>query len=53
MTYYLMVVTPEFLSEKKDTVEQIKEAVVEWDVMDDEGKRIPPLEIADRLPVTF
>jgi hypothetical protein len=51
--YLVNVITPAFVAEKTDMVAQIKEAVVAWDVLDEDGKPIPPAEIADHLPLAF
>lgn len=51
--YLVNVVTPAFVTEKTDMVAQIKEAVVAWDVLDDEGQPIQPAKIAEHLPLAF
>lgn len=51
--YRINVVTPAFIASETSPVEQIKEMVVDWDILDDQGNHIPPAEIADQLPIPF
>ena len=51
--YRINAVTPAFISSDLSPVEQIKAVVADWEVLDDEGRHIPPEEIADKLPVAF
>lgn len=53
VTYLVNVVTPGFLTDAPDLVEQVKRAVVEWDVLDDDGHRLPPDRVAEHLPLAF
>lgn len=53
ITYLINVITPAFLADQKDAVEQVKAAVTAWDVLDDEGNPIPPEEIAGQMPLEF
>lgn len=53
VTYLVNVITPGFLTQNDDLVSQVKAAVVEWDIVDGEGKRIAPEQIVSELPVAF
>jgi hypothetical protein len=53
ITYLVNVVTPGFLSDEPDLVEQVKRAVVEWDVLNDDGEKLPPKEVAGEMPLAF
>ena len=53
VTYRAHVITPAFLAEQLKTVEIIQRAVVRWDVVDDDGRELPPAEIAEQLPTAF
>lgn len=52
VTYFINAITPSFLSEQL-IVDQVKEAIAEWDVLDEKGKPIPVLESADFLSINF
>lgn len=45
------VVTPAFLSDKPDVQEQLRRAVVHWNIIDDNGKEVPVKDAVDSLPV--
>ncbi len=51
--YLVNALTMEFLDRDPNAVEQVKEIVSSWDVLDDTGNPIPPGEIADQLPLAF
>lgn len=51
--YRINVVTPSFIASNMNPVEQIKEVVADWDILDDDGNHIPPSEIADSLPLAL
>jgi phosphoribosylaminoimidazole carboxylase (NCAIR synthetase) len=51
--YLVHAITPAFLKDNPDVIEQVKRVVVSWDVLDDEGNPLPPAEIAEQLPVAF
>ena len=53
VTYLVNVVTPGFLTDAPDLVEQVKRAVVEWDVLGDDGEKLPPDTVAGNLPLAF
>lgn len=53
VTYLVNVVTPGFLDDAPDLVEQVKRAVVEWDVLGDEGEKLAPDQVAGDLPLAF
>lgn len=51
--YFVNIVTPQFLDDAGNLPEQIKKVVKTWDIVDEAGNPIPPVEIAERLPVAL
>lgn len=49
--YRLNVITPTFLRSKMELSEQLNQALVRWDLLDDNGEPIPvSAEVLDNLP---
>lgn len=51
--YRANIITPAFLSDKPDVTEQVKRAVIRWNIVDDAGEEIPVKDVADQLPVAL
>jgi hypothetical protein len=50
--YFINAITPTFLAEKL-VVNQVKIAISEWDVLDEDGNKLPVTESANLLSVDF
>ncbi len=51
--YRANVVTPAFLSDRPEVVEQVRRAVIRWNIVDDDGKEMPVGDVVEDLPVAL
>lgn len=53
IVYLANVITPTFLSDKPEVVDQIRRAVVRWDITGDDGKPLPVADTVDDVSIMF